>query len=165
MNNVSNFFRKVFICLNDVATYVPTTVLKGWLLNYCSICAFHQGKSSIFSLGVQQKTIARWTYFSSRSYFWVNFWNLSLLMYFLLLPYEQQTYSSKVLNVSSSSVTWLHPILIVKFWKFWLHTGFLSRSNFSLLKNENVQSHPVNEWKPIIAECCSLSTFWSQSFF
>ena len=44
--------------------------------------------------------------FSSRSHFWVNFWNLSLLMFYLLLPYELQVYSSKVLNVSSSSATW-----------------------------------------------------------
>ena len=61
MNNVSNFFRKVFICPNAVATSIPTTVLKGWLLNYCSICTFYQVGSSICSLGVQRKTVStRW---------------------------------------------------------------------------------------------------------
>ena len=36
---------------NDVANYIPTMVLKGWLLNYCSICRFHQVNSSICLLG------------------------------------------------------------------------------------------------------------------
>ena len=34
---------------------------RGWLLNYCSICTFHQVSSSICLLGVQQKTVSiRW---------------------------------------------------------------------------------------------------------
>ena len=53
-------FQKVFICPNDVASYIPTTVLKGWLLNYCNICLFHQVSSSICLLGVQQKTVSTW---------------------------------------------------------------------------------------------------------
>ena len=36
-------------------------ILKGLLLNSCSICTFHQGKSSICLLGVQQKAVStRW---------------------------------------------------------------------------------------------------------
>ena len=52
------FFQEMFICPNDFATYIPTTVLKGWLLNCCSICTFHQVRSSICSLGVQQTTVS-----------------------------------------------------------------------------------------------------------
>ena len=63
----------------------------------------------LFLLGA---SMARWTYFSSRSHFWVNFGNLSLLMFFLLLPYELQVYSSKVLMFHHQ--VWLDfPILIV----------------------------------------------------
>ena len=97
--------------LSKWCCHIPTTVLKGWLLNYCTICTFHQVRSSICLLGVQQTTVSTRCQhgkmeFSSRFHFWVNFWNLSLLMFFLLLPYELQVYSSKMLIVSSSSVTW-----------------------------------------------------------
>ena len=40
----------------------------------------------------------RLRYFSSCSCFWVNFWNLSLLMFLLFLPSKQYVYSSKVLR-------------------------------------------------------------------
>ena len=111
MNNISNFFRKC----SFVQMILPLTSLpQSWRGGSWTVAVF----ALFIKLGaqfarwvcnkqlfLQGASMARWTYFSSRSHFWVNFWNLSLLMFFLLLPYKLQVYSSKVLNVLSSSVT------------------------------------------------------------
>ena len=113
-NNVSNFFGKVFNCPNVVASYIPTTVFKRVALELLQYLHVSSSKQLDLLIGCATKDCfykvaagqSRHTF--SRSYFWVNFWNLSLL---ILLLYKQQVYSSKVLNVSSSSVTWFPNIV------------------------------------------------------
>ena len=59
-------------------------------------------------------------------------------MFFLLLPYEQQVYSSKVLNVSSSSVTWFPNIDVSVTTKFGFTQALFEDVIFPLQKNEDV---------------------------
>ena len=59
-------------------------------------------------------------------------------MFFLLLPYEQQVYSSKVLNVSSSSVTWFPNIDESVATKFGFTQALFKEVIFPLQKNEDV---------------------------
>ena len=54
-----NFLKLLFSAQSSLASL--GWLLKGWLLNYCSICTFHQVGSSICSLGAQRKTVStRW---------------------------------------------------------------------------------------------------------
>ena len=129
--NVSKFFRKLFICPNDVATYIQYRRSGSWTI-------------AVFPIFIILTAL------------------LSLLMFLLILQYEQQVYSLKVLNITSSSVTWF-PNIDSAARNFGFTQAFFQEVIFSLLANEDVQSHPVNEWKPISGERCSLSVFWSHA--
>ena len=132
-NNVSNFFRKVFNCPNVVASYIPTTVFKRVaveLLQYLYVSSCKQRdllircatKDCFYKVVAGQ---SRHTF--SRSYFWVNFWNLGLLM-FSYYYYTSNKY-----------------ILLLKCWMFhhqvWLDFSIL------LVHQEILASHRLSSKK------------------